>query len=81
MQPVSTVFFFFLQTAVSTPLPSNILTDDILALYEGVIRDNLAVSDLSKVIPWMMILRFEHSILRIRVEQRNHSTTAAFRRT
>ena len=33
--------------------------------------------DLSKVIPWMMILSFEHGILWVRVEQRNHSTMAA----
>ena len=39
--------------------------------------DNLAVSDLSRVIPWMMLLRFEHSTLWVRVEQRNHSTMAA----
>ena len=26
----------------------------------------------------MMVLRFEHSILRIRVEERNHLTMAAF---
>ena len=31
--------------------------------WSGPFRDNLAVSDLSKVIPSMMILRFEHSIL------------------
>ena len=44
---------------------------------EWVIWDNWAVSDLSRVIPWMRILRFEHSILWIRVKQRNHSAMAA----
>ena len=62
MQPISTVFFF-LQTAVSAPLPSNVLTGDALARHEWIIRDNLAVSDLSNVIPWMIIQRFEHRIL------------------
>ena len=36
--------------------------------------NNLAVSDLSKVIPWMLIPRCDHSILWIRFEQRNYST-------
>ena len=44
------------------------------------LRENLPVSDLSKVIPWMMIPRFEHSLLRIRDEQRNHSTMAAIKK-
>ena len=50
MQEIATIFFF-LQTAVSAPLPSNVLIDDILARYERAIRDNLAVSDLPRVIP------------------------------
>ena len=63
MQPVSTVVFLF-QTAVSAPLPSNLLTDDALARYEWVIRDNLAVSDMSKVIPRMMIQRLLNAVSR-----------------
>ena len=35
------------------------------------------MSNLSRVIPWMLILRFEHSTLWIRIEQHNHSTMAA----
>ena len=50
IQPISTVVFL-LPTAVPAPLVSNVLTDSILARYEWVIRDNLAVSDLSKIIP------------------------------
>ena len=46
---------------------------------EWLIRDNLAVSDLSRVIPWLVVLRFEHSTLWIRAEQRNHSAMAAIR--
>ena len=57
MQPVSIVLFF-LRTEVSAPLPSNVLIDDAIARQEWVIRGNLAVSDLSKVIPRMMILKF-----------------------
>ena len=40
--------------------------------------NNLAMSDLSKVIPWMMIPSFDHSILWICFEQRNYSTIAAY---
>ena len=42
-----------------------------------VMLDNLAVSDLSRVISWLMLLRFEHSTLWICVEQRIHSAMAA----
>ena len=46
--------------AVSASFPSNILkTDDSLERYEWVIRDNLVVRDLSKVILWMTILMFD----------------------
>ena len=48
--------------------------------YEWVIEDNWAVSDLSKFIPCMMILRLEHSTLWIRAEQHNHSTMPADQR-
>ena len=61
----------------TTPIPFNVLNDDILARYEWVIRDNLVVRDSSKVIPWMMILRFEHSILWIYIEQCDCSAMAA----
>jgi hypothetical protein len=36
-----------------------------------------AVSDLSKVIPWLVVPRFEHGTLWTRVKQRNHSAMAA----
>jgi len=39
---------------------------------------NLAVNDLFSVIPWMMLLRFEHSALWARVDQRNHLTMVAY---
>ena len=42
-----------LQTAVSASPPSNVLTD---ARYEWVIREDLAVSDLSKIMPLIRIL-------------------------
>ena len=37
----------------------------------------IAVRDLSRVIPWLVVLRFEHSTLIVRVEQLNHSAMAA----
>ncbi len=36
-----------------------------------------AVGDLSKVIPWLVVPRFEHGTLWTRVKQRNHSAMAA----
>ena len=42
-----------------------------------VIRDKTAVSNLSKVILWMMAPRFEHTILWICAEHLNHSAIAA----
>ncbi len=36
-----------------------------------------AVSDLSKVIPWLVVPSFGHGILWTRVKQRNHSAMAA----
>ena len=56
MQSVSIVFFF-LKMAISAPPPSNVLTDDASAGYERVVRDNLVVSDLFRVILWMMTQR------------------------
>ena len=44
---------------------------------EWVIWENLAIIDLSGVIPWVMLIRFEHNTLWIRAEQRNYSTMAA----
>ena len=46
--------FSFARRAVSAWLPSNVLTD---AQYERIIREILAMSDLSKVSPWTRILR------------------------
>jgi hypothetical protein len=42
-----------------------------------VIRDKVAVSDLSKVISWLMVPRFEHSTLVPCIEQHNHSAMVA----
>ena len=56
---VQSVSIDFLQTAISALLLSHILTD---AQYECVIRDDLAVSDMSKIIPSMRILRHLNSV-------------------
>jgi len=61
--------FSFYRRRYLHPLPSNVLTKDSQPewlILEWVILDNLAVSDLSRVIPWVMILRFEHSTLWVR---------------
>lgn len=46
-------------------------------MWDEPFLDKLAVSDLPKVILWMILLMFEHSTLWVRAEQRNRSTMAA----
>ena len=72
--PVSFVFFFLRTVVIYT---SSVQCTKRCTVHQWLIRDNLAISDLSKVTSSMSILRLEHRISRICVGQHHHSIIAA----
>jgi hypothetical protein len=49
----------------------------VISMHRPVDRRQTAVSDLSKVIPYLVVPILEHSILVVRDKQHNHSIIAA----
>lgn len=62
---------FFLQMALSASHPFNKLTKHVISIDDSCGTssvDNLAVRDLYRVFPWMLLLRFEYGALSLCVE-------------